>query len=95
MPLGAPAQHAAGEVGDVADAGFLQDNHRLRGARAGAAYGHHRAVLCRFSGTRRKFPQRNQCPSRYAADVIPPKVGSTNRCKNRAPKKNEIAGNAR
>ena len=49
MPFGAPAQHAAGQVRDVPEAGLLQHDHRLRRTRAGAAHGDDGAV-------RREFP---------------------------------------
>jgi hypothetical protein len=44
VALGAPAQHAAGKIGDVAEAGLAQDRRRPRSAAAGPAHWDDRPV---------------------------------------------------
>ena len=44
MAFGAPAQHAAGQIGDILEAVLLQDDRGLRRAAAGAAHRDDRAL---------------------------------------------------
>src|ERR1700752_266136 len=60
MAFGAPAQHPAGEIGDIAEAGLAQDHGGLRRAAAGAADRDDRAVARELAGALGKLPQRDQ-----------------------------------
>src|SRR5689334_17887407 len=66
MAFGAPSQHAAGEVGDVGEAGVAENDGCLRRAAAGAAYRHDRPVMRQFAGA---FGQRTQRDQGGAADM--------------------------
>src|SRR5258707_14969759 len=58
--LGAPAQHAAGEIGDFIEAGLAEEHGGLRRARAGAAHRHHGFLLGHRSGALAQLAQRYQ-----------------------------------
>src|SRR5690348_13328827 len=60
MAFGTPAQHSAGEVGDVAKPGFAQDHGGLRGAAAGAAHSDDRAVVRELAGALGQLAERDQ-----------------------------------
>ena len=60
VAFGAPAQHAAGEVGDVAEPRLLQDHGRLRRAAAGAAHRDDRPVARQFAGALGQLAERDQ-----------------------------------
>ena len=64
--LGAPAQHAARQVGDVGEARLLQDRRGMRRAAAGAAHRDDRLVLGQLPGAGGELAQRHQ---RGAADM--------------------------
>src|SRR5437764_15198441 len=60
VAFGAPAQHPAGQVGDILEAGLLQDVRRLGRAAAGPAYRDDRPVAREFAGALRQVPKRDQ-----------------------------------
>src|SRR5271165_2191915 len=60
VAFGAPAQHAAGEVGNITKARFPQDDGRLRGAAAGAADGNDRTIARQLFGALGELAQRDQ-----------------------------------
>src|ERR1700719_4623103 len=55
VAFGAPAQHAAGQIGDILEAGLLQDVGGLRRAAAGAAHRDDRPVMAQFGGALGQF----------------------------------------
>ena len=60
MAFGAPAQHPAGEVGDIGKPGLSQDHSSLGRAAAGPAYGDDRAVARQLTGTLGQRAERDQ-----------------------------------
>src|SRR5438270_4360988 len=60
VAFGAPAQHPAGQVRDILEAGLLQDVCRLGRAAAGTAYRDDRAVAREFAGALREVAKRDQ-----------------------------------
>src|SRR6516162_2150522 len=60
MAFGAPAQHPAGEIGDIGEAGLAQDHGGLRRAAAGPAHGDDRAVACQLTGAFGQLAERDQ-----------------------------------
>src|SRR5207249_7846360 len=64
--LRAPAQHAAGEIGDFLEARLAEEDGSLRRARPRAADGHHRLFLLQLLGA---FHERAQGHETRAWDV--------------------------
>src|SRR5215472_16423307 len=60
VALGAPAQHASRKIGDIAEAGLLQDDGGLRRTAAGAADGDNRTIARQLPSARGQFPERDQ-----------------------------------
>src|ERR1700726_814131 len=60
VAFGAPAQHAAGQIRDVLEAGLLQDVGGLGRAAAGAAYRDDRPVMAQLGGALGQFAERDQ-----------------------------------
>jgi hypothetical protein len=58
--LSAPAQHAAGEVGDLVEAGLAEHQGGLSRASAGAADHDHRPLLVKRTAPVRQRPERNE-----------------------------------
>ncbi len=59
VAFGRPTQQAAGQVRDLAKAGFLQQHRRLRGARAAAANHDDRNLRREFLGVRDQLLERD------------------------------------
>src|SRR5688572_17776647 len=60
MAFGAPAQHAAREVGDFLEARLLEDQSRLRRATASATHRHDGPCLVELSAARLQLAKRNE-----------------------------------
>src|SRR5204862_364799 len=60
VAFGAPAQHPAGQVGDILEAGLLQDVCRVGRAAAGPAHRDDRPVAREFAGALREVAERDQ-----------------------------------
>ena len=59
MAFGTPAQHPAGEIGDIAKPGLAQDHGGLRRAAAGAAHRDNRTVARELAGALSQLAERN------------------------------------
>src|SRR5438552_12416010 len=60
VALGAPAQHAAGQIRNILEAGLLQDVCGLGRAAAGPAHRDDRPVAREFAGALREVAERDQ-----------------------------------
>ena len=60
MAFGAPAQHAAGEIGDITKPGLAQDHGGLCRTAAGATHRDDRAVARELAGAGGQLGERNE-----------------------------------
>src|SRR5438552_1256980 len=67
VAFGAPAQHAAGEIGNIAEARALQHERSLCGTRARTTHGDDRPLAWKLGRARRELPERNELRALNAA----------------------------
>ena len=75
MPFGAPAQHAAAQVGDLGEAGLAEHRGRARRARARAADGDDRPVARQVAEARLQLAQRQQQRAFDVAQAVAAFIG--------------------